>query len=258
MSRILLSRKLSVDFLKDIYILLTMSWVLERRKSSMQLIANSAKRFRFSPNFHKRLSVGLLIALVVVVTVLVGAFIGRPIQTIQLEPLNDASDVIAISGGSAQVTQEETGVQVAITGAKDETSATVSSVYYGTGQPDDTGVAVGGVGVFFYDVKITQNSGEALGSETIIRVSITNQEFTSSSIMSYWSGTVWVPVTTTFVSPHTVYGTFRADDLNRTPIKVGGPDDLHPFVVPEYSLGGLLALMACLAAFVIFKKQRSS
>jgi hypothetical protein len=123
-----------------------------------------------------------------------------------------------------------------------DSPVTVTTAYFGTTQPANTGtLSVAGL---FFDVKVHAN---LIDGGTLIDVSITNDAFNSGSTMQYWNPQtgIWTTVVTDFVAPHTLIGHFTYSQLQGTPI----------FVTPEYTLGALLALSACFAGLVIFKAR---
>jgi hypothetical protein len=168
-----------------------------------------------------------------------------PLPYIHIEP-----------GGSATVDQTATtGVSVTVSGSslEDGTSLTVSTMNYDTNQPEGTGTVLAS-GAIFFDVQVTPDSGVPLGSDVNVTVSITDASITSSSVMMYWNGLNWVLAShIQFIAPNTLSGTIPASALTGTPIGIGNPS---LFTVPEYALGGLLALLVCFVAFIIFKSQK--
>lgn len=148
--------------------------------------------------------------------------------------------------GVVTVNQPSTGVITTVFLDRDtvppDSPVTVTTAYFGTTQPANTGtLSVAGL---FFDVKVHAN---LIDGGTLIDVSITNDAFNSGSTMQYWNPQtgIWTTVVTDFVAPHTLIGHFTYSQLQGTPI----------FVTPEYTLGALLALSACFAGLVIFKAR---
>jgi DNA-binding beta-propeller fold protein YncE len=157
--------------------------------------------------------------------------------------------------GSINVDQTAmTGINAAITQSAipDGTTLKVTTINYGTNQPDGT-ASVMSNGAIFYDVQVVPNSGPALDATINVVVSISDNSFTASSILYYWNGNAWTPATDQhFTAPNTLTGSVPASALTGTPIMVGTSS---LFVLPEYTLGGLLALIACFAALIVYKRK---
>jgi len=142
------------------------------------------------------------------------------------------ASIIQGTGGilSAIVDQTiATGVKVVVNGPslQVDTILGIGSIGYGTSQPPGTGLV--GVGGTFFDVKVLTFSG-TLGSDLNAKVYLTNSGFVASSTISYYDGSNWVPVATTFISPDTVWCTFPLSDLLGTPIRVFTPSSGSPAV----------------------------
>ncbi|MCW4011304.1 MAG: hypothetical protein NWF05_11925 [Candidatus Bathyarchaeota archaeon] len=135
---------------------------------------------------------------------------------------------VTSSGGSAVADQNATtGVNVTISGSSlsDGTALNVTSVNFGATQPFGTGT-LSVDDALFYDVKVTSNT--VIGSEVTALVSISDASFTSNSVLSYWTGTIWLSVPTTFVLPHTLQATFTVSQLQGTPIMVASASTPTP------------------------------
>jgi hypothetical protein len=139
---------------------------------------------------------------------------------------------VTSSGGSAVADQTATtGVNVTISGSSlsDGTALNVTSVNFGATQPFGTGTLLVD-DALFYDVKVTSNV--VIGSEVTVLVSLLDASFTSNSVLSYWNGTIWLSVPTTFVLPHTLQATFTVSQLQGTPIMVASASTPTPTPTP--------------------------
>jgi hypothetical protein len=161
--------------------------------------------------------------------------------------------IVTVNGGLAFVNDTAaTGITVEIQGSS-LPNGTVLIVYIAklnSTQPVGTGaISIGGA--IFYDIKVTDNSGNPLASDVMVTITITDSNIVSSSVLFYWGGLVWVPVTTTFIAPHTISFTVSASVLGGTPIVIY---PINPFEVPEYFYGALMSLAACFLAYIIIKR----
>lgn len=153
-----------------------------------------------------------------------------------------------------------TGVDVSLTGLDDGQQIVVSTLKFGTTQPEGTGIKIVGGTVSYYDVQVIKPNGDAVNGGAIATISITNPAFTSSDVISYWDGSAWVQATNQHfdASTHTLTGDIPASALTGTVVGVGGSS---LFITPEYALGALGALVACFAAVgcvAVVKKRRAS
>ena len=159
--------------------------------------------------------------------------------------------VVSTSDGRTIIDNDATtGINLCVSSASlvDGTLLAVQTVNYGSSQPVGTGPALVSEGRF-YDVEVTPIVGVSLGSDVSVEVSISDPTFTSSCVICYWNAGTWTQVFTTFIAPDTVVGSIPASALTGTPIVVGTPGS---FVMPEYATGGLLALIGCFAAFIVY------
>jgi hypothetical protein len=110
-----------------------------------------------------------------------------------------------------------TGVSTSISGSSlnDGTRFTVSTVNFGTDQPEGTSNALNTNGRF-YDVKINPDSSVTLGEDVVAQISFSDPSFTSNSVISYWNGTQWVALTTSFEEPNTVDCSIPVSSLTGT------------------------------------------
>ncbi len=151
-----------------------------------------------------------------------------------------------VSDGSVTVDQSaETGVSVGVDDPSipDGASLTVKTIDYGANLPPGTTASIS-VGGNYYDVQVIPSSG--LPMDTVVSVNITNPAFNENSQIMFWNGESWIPVDTQFYAPSTLCATFTLSQLQGTPL----------FVTPEYSLGALLATIACFAAVGIFRNRK--
>ena len=147
-----------------------------------------------------------------------------PTSTLSPVIVSSATSSVTVSDNSASVDQRATtGVNVNVSGStlQNGSQLNVTSIYYGDDPPSETGkLSVSGAA--FYDLSVTA-SGDSLGSQVTVTVSITNPCFTSTSVIEYWNGNNWVSVASTFTAPDTVSGKIPASALTGTPILVGLP-----------------------------------
>jgi hypothetical protein len=150
----------------------------------------------------------------------------------------------------------QTGIKTVIDGSSlDEGQLlTVTLANFGTDQPEGTGSQFE-VNPQFYDIQVLPTDGTTIGQDVYAEISISNQTFTDGILIYYWNGVNWQLASNQEydASTHTITCSILALDLQGTPIMVSIPS---LFVTPEYPLAGLLALSACLAAFIIFKIKR--
>jgi hypothetical protein len=174
-----------------------------------------------------------------------------PPETVLNTPVS--TDAV-LMGGSVTIVQTETGVKVTITNSTlaDGTNVKVTSVFYGNHPPSGVSRVIE-VGIAYYDVKVTLASGEPLDSGAHIDVYISNSRFTNISRIHYWDGSDWNHVETQMVEIDTLLGPFKPSELLGTPIEVSGPL-LHK--VPELPLGTIMAVGACFAGLVFFKRRQ--
>jgi thermopsin len=154
--------------------------------------------------------------------VVVGTFDDSSLSNNFNPPLTQTTST-AIFGQSAEVDQTAiTGVKVDVSGFPIENggaSLTVTSTDEGATPPSGTG-ALQIDGVDYYDVQIS--SSVPLGPSAEALVYISNPDFKSQEVMSFWSSTTnsWVSVPTQFIAPDTLCGTFSPSDLGGTPIMI--------------------------------------
>lgn len=175
--------------------------------------------------------------------------------------IEGAYEFVTPTAGSTNVDHTATtGVDVNLNGVDNGQEIVISTLDFGTTQPPNTGIAITGGTVSYYDVQVIKPNGDAVNSGAIATVSITNPAFTSSDVMSYWDGSAWVQATNQHydASTHTITGDIPASALTGTEVAVGGSG---LFITPEYALGALGALIACFAAVgcvAVAKKRRAS
>ncbi len=147
-------------------------------------------------------------------------------HTVDVYP-SEVSSVTSSSGSVVADQTATTGVNVTISGSSlsNNTAINVTSVNFGTTQPFGTGT-VSVDNALFYDVKVTSNA--VLDSGVAVLVSISDSSFTNVSVLSYWNGTVWLSVPTTFVLPNTLQATFTVSQLQGTPIMVTSASTPNP------------------------------
>lgn len=126
-----------------------------------------------------------------------------------------------------------------------------TSIKYGTTVPSTT-TSLSVSGNLYYDVQILPPSG-TLGSDVMVTVQITDPSFVSASTVSYWTGFAWQSIPCSFIAPNTVSFTIEASKLSGTEFAVH-----QDFIVvtPEYPLGAILAVAACLFAVAVFKTAK--
>ena len=250
-------------------------------------------RFRLSHKFYKRLFIALLILLLAVVGIVAVYYLtAQSNHLTNPQPVSHTTTLYPTNHTAHIDDNSSTDIIVDISGNSlpDDTYLTITTTKYGTEVPQDAGapLAVEGATVTgYYDVKVTTNT--ALSPNVMVKLTLTNPNFNEHSTVYYYNTTQskWVSVPTTFQSPHTVVGTFAAIALTGTPIAVLNDESPSsspsvsptptltpspspsssplaaptssppPFVVPEYSLGigAMLALIACFAAFALFKTR---
>ncbi|MGA2385847.1 MAG: hypothetical protein ABSG33_04880 [Candidatus Bathyarchaeia archaeon] len=191
--------------------------------------------------------------------------------TVSFGPVNQASTGASgtVQGGSVTIDESSTtGVSATIstptgTPLPDGTQIDVNSASYGSTPPAEVTTPppisiTGGGTAIYYDVSVSQGGGAPLGSNVNVQVSFTDPSITSSSTIAYWDASTssWIQVTpTVFTAPDTISGSIPASALTGTPIVVGSPQPV--FVAPEYSIGALLAVIACFAAFIAIRKPHA-
>ncbi len=163
-------------------------------------------------------------------------------------PQETDTETITPSSGVANSTSTDTGVSVEVNldrfSIRPGTLVTITTQYYGATQPPDSGPAIGINGVF-YEVFVTTNY--PIDSATPVTISLTNDAITSTSQVQFWDGSTWITIAPVeFEGPHTLTFTLPLYQLQGTPL----------FVAPEYTLGALLAIVACFAAIGVFKARK--
>jgi hypothetical protein len=168
-----------------------------------------------------------------------------------------STTIVTTLDHSATVDQlRQTGIQVQITGATltDGTSITVSTANFDTAQPAGTGTPFGQRPTF-YDTQVTLTDGQPIGGDVMVLVTIQSSGITSGDLIYYWNGANWIPAAgQSHDEAGSVSGMIPASALTGTPIMV---TDQTIMVTPEYPLGALIAIAACFAAFITFKKRSS-
>jgi hypothetical protein len=163
--------------------------------------------------------------------------------------------VKTVTDGSINADQTATtGINVAITQSSipDGITIKVTTTNYGTTQPDGTTLPTS-LDAKFFDVQVLANAGPALDSTITVVVSISDDGFNANSVLYYWNGNNWVPAANQqFTAPHMLTGEIAASALTGTPLMVS---QSSLFQVPEYPLGGLLALIAFFAALIVYKRK---
>lgn len=154
---------------------------------------------------------------------------------------------------NVEVNQPNTGVQTTVYLNRNTvpagTSVTISSAYYGSNAPSYLGTAgllsVNGV---YYDVQVISSQ---IDVGTPIQIQITNDIINANSQIQYWdtslSTPAWVTLPGTFAAPHTLTVTLQYDQMGGTTF----------FVTPEYALGSLLAVGACVVGLVVYKAKHN-
>ena len=165
-----------------------------------------------------------------------------------------------------------TGAKVTINGATlpNGTAFNITTVNYGSTQPIIVGDNTVN-GAIYYDVRILQASGEALGSNVTAQIALTDSSFNASSAISYWNGSSWISaVNQQFTAPHTISGAIPASALTDTPVMVdysalppqtsptptSSPSTTPTSVIPEYTVVVILGLMILLTVFVLIVRLR--
>ena len=216
--------------------------------------------FNLHNNFYKKLSVILLILLLAVIAFVTVSFLTAPSYNLSSpQPVTETTSLFPTNHVVYVNDNDTTGIIVNITGSSlpDDAYFTITTIKYGTNVPKDVGapLTVEGKPVAgYYDVKVTTNI--TLSPDVIAEITITNLNFNEHSTMYYYNTTQgkWIFVSTEFQSPHAIVGTLAAIALTGTSFGITGSSLLGPlFVLPEYSLGALLALFAFFAAFALFK-----
>ncbi len=229
---------------------------------------------------YKKLTVLLVAVLLVIASIATVAFI--------LLPNNQLANPLLISQETAQFPlgnnlhvdhNQTTGIMVDISGKAIPADMwfTVNTSRMGTDVPKDAGapLAIQGRTPSYFDVKVTTN--ETITPDMMVRITVTNDAFDNACTMYYWNTTQakWVSVQTLFYAPHSVVGYLPASALTGTPIGVvddteptPSPTPMYPtptmrdrvlpkvFVVDEYALGALVAIIVSFAAFGLFAVQK--
>jgi hypothetical protein len=168
---------------------------------------------------------------------------------------NTATSTVTVSDNSATVDHSATtGVSVTVSGSSvpNGVQLNVTSTNYGSNQPSGTG-SVSVDGAIYYDVSVIL-SGEALGSDVSVLVTISNTNFTSASVIEYWDGNTWVSVATTFTAPDTVSGTIPASALGGTPIVVGTQASIISILL--IIVIAIVVVVVILGAVLVYMKKR--
>ena len=131
-----------------------------------------------------------------------------------------ACDNALVKGGSASVIDSSAGITVDLSGssAPDNTNLAITSTNYGVDLPEGISKFAVGDGIGYYDVKAS--SDVSFGSDASAAISFSNPAFTSSCFISYWDGSQWVELATTYTAPNTVSCSIPAADLSGTPFAV--------------------------------------
>jgi len=132
-------------------------------------------------------------------------------------------------------------------------------------------------GATFYEIRILQASGDALGSGVNAQIALTDSSFNASSAISYWNGNAWVSASNQqFTAPNTITSSIPASVLTDTPLMVdysapqptpsptpntsssatASPSTTPTSVIPEYSIVVILGLMVLLTVFVLIVRLR--
>jgi len=102
----------------------------------------------------------------------------------------------------------------------------------------------------YYDLSIL---GLTAGTANVC---FTSSLVSSSTVMEYWNGNAWVPVSTTFTSPNTVCGDIPVSALATpsTPVLIGTPTTI---VTPQFPAGsGLLVVAVSFGLLAVVARKR--
>jgi YVTN family beta-propeller protein len=171
-----------------------------------------------------------------------------------------------IANNSATIDMSSTtGVSITIYGSslQDGTQINVTSTYYGANQPLGTSIASLNKATY-YDICVTSSIGN-LSSDVYTNLTISNPNFTNSSVIEYWNGNGWVSISTTFSQPNMVSGTIPATALTGTSIVVGTlktdnsakPNSLDLIIGASAGMA-TAAIAITVLRFVIENKRRKS
>ena len=138
------------------------------------------------------------------------------------KPISSEVETVSLASGAAQTNDSSTGVAVSLTGssAQDDTNVTIASTSFGSSFDTSSNL---GAGANYYDVQVTSDA--SLGAGAFASISFTNPDYTPQSVISYLNGGTWTTISTTFVAPDTLVGSFPVSDLGGTPIKVSLQSD---------------------------------
>lgn len=163
------------------------------------------------------------------------------------------TDPVTLTGNSAHIDHSSAGVILDITGPSltSGSTLTVTSIRYGTAQPEGTGEFTT-LGHVFYDVQVLPSSG-SFSSDVLVTIQITDDSIDASTVVSYWDGANWVPVSSTFTPSHTISFVLPASELWGTPISLS---PMGLVVTPENPIGVLAALIACFCGFAVLRFKK--
>ncbi len=180
-------------------------------------------------------------------------------KTFSVTAYPSAQNTATVNGNTATVDQTaQTGVNVTVSGSSLSSGEQITVTTNNYGQSPPAGLKdMLGAGATYFDVQVLPPSGESFGPDVYVTVSLTDPSFTHLMQISYWNGATWAVATNTQFdsSTHTITGTIPASALSGTPVAVGNRTNV---ALPDYPLAALIvliALTACFAAFMVYKRQ---
>jgi YVTN family beta-propeller protein len=175
-----------------------------------------------------------------------------PLPTTSSQPGLTVSETPTVSNNSVRVyLSAVTGVNVTVEGPSllEGTQVNVTTADYGSKPPIGTAGAPLNNAVF-YDVSVASD-GAILGSDVTATISIADPSFSSSSVIEYFNGSAWTPITTNFSSPNTVTCTIPVSVLTGTPFAVGTTKNSGSGANLTEIIYGLIVGIAVVAATVM-------